>query len=274
MATNPPLPKPVDRGMYFFVVAFGVIVVVLLALVVMTNGQALDTSKASSAAGVLALVTALAVGIERVLEAFWTLIDRLVKNPSYPFSSDAKLLDNLANALGENIKDPLVTLDTFLKKGDAAATALQAQRPQLSGDLAKLLASVNDVLNGQKDPKSFQRLNALQAGLADINRQVGSTQTGANLGLAVEALDAMYGWVDTLLLNPGRKLMSIFAGALVGLVVAWAFGLDLVHAALTVAPPSGWAWGIAVTGVVVGLGSNPTHELIHAIQSYKQSAQP
>jgi hypothetical protein len=31
---------------------------------------------------------------------------------------------------------------------------------------------------------------------------------------------------------------------------------------------------MALMGIVVGLAANPTHELMHAIKSYKQSKQP
>jgi hypothetical protein len=30
-------------------------------------------------------------------------------------------------------------------------------------------------------------------------------------------------------------------------------------------------WGVAITGLVMGLGSNPTHEVIRAIQEVKKS---
>jgi hypothetical protein len=66
-----------------------------------------------------------------------------------------------------------------------------------------------------------------------------------------------------------------------------AYSLDLIHAALGVAPPatftlhdgfstwwnagaSRWPWAMVATGLLIGLGSNPTHEVIQAIQAYKQ----
>jgi hypothetical protein len=267
-------PKPVDRGKYVGVVIVGVAAILVIAFLVLTLGKAADTSKASAGAGVLALVTALAVGIERVLEAFWTLVDRLAKNPSWPFSSDAELMNNLADQLSSKVKAPLEEVNKFLGSADDDANKLLNDKPQIQDQVNKLLDSVNKVLSGQEDPKSWRRLNALQVGLGDLKKQLGSAGTGANLTLAVSTLDTLYGWIDSLLMNPGRKIMSLFAGSLVGLVAAWLFGLDLVHAALNVAPPPGWAWGMALTGIVVGLGANPTHELIHAIQSYKQSEQP
>ncbi len=267
-------PKLADRPQYVAVVIVGLAAILIMSFLVLMLGKAADTSKVSAGAGVLALVTALAVGIERVLEAFWTLVDRLVRNPSWPFSSDAELLSNLADQLSSKVKAPLDQVHKFLGSADADAKKLLNDKPHIQDQVNKLLDSVNKLLSGQEDPKSWSRLNALQVGLADLNTQLDSASTGANLNLAVSTLDALYGWIDSLLMNPGRKIMSLFAGSLVGLVAAWLFGLDLVHAALNVAPPPGWAWGMALTGVVVGLGSNPTHELIHAIQSYKQSEQP
>jgi hypothetical protein len=40
---------------------------------------------------------------------------------------------------------------------------------------------------------------------------------------------------------------------------------------LTLSPLAAWGLGVPLTGLIMGLGSNPTHEIIQAIQQYKQS---
>ena len=73
-------------------------------------------------------------------------------------------------------------------------------------------------------------------------------------------------------------LISLFAGAILGIVIAGFFSLDLFQAILQ---PNNTipAWGrlthpgVAVTGLINGLGSSPTHEIIQAIQSFKQNQQ-
>jgi len=78
--------------------------------------------------------------------------------------------------------------------------------------------------------------------------------------------------------NPGRRLISICAGAILGLIAAWALGLDAFQAAYQAPPgdvvggvPPQWQWGIAVTGLLMGLGSTPTHEVIKLVQEVKKS---
>jgi hypothetical protein len=46
-------------------------------------------------------------------------------------------------------------------------------------------------------------------------------------------------------------------------------GLDAVAAALQ--SGSGTGWGLVFTGLLIGLGSNPTHEVVKALQEYKNS---
>jgi hypothetical protein len=86
--------------------------------------------------------------------------------------------------------------------------------------------------------------------------------------------------------NPARRVLSLVIGATLGMLVAGFFGLNLFLAivqepdeARQVGDPStaectldnptacltGRA-GIVVTGVILGLGSNPTHEIISGLR--------
>jgi hypothetical protein len=76
--------------------------------------------------------------------------------------------------------------------------------------------------------------------------------------------------------NPGRRLISIYVGAVFGLLVSGMLSLDLFAAALqrptaTIGPSWLPHLGIVLTGLVMGLGSNPTHEVIRAVQEFKKS---
>ena len=66
--------------------------------------------------------------------------------------------------------------------------------------------------------------------------------------------------------NPARRLLSIYAGCLIGLGIAVVLRLDLFQS------PAGTGTAALTTvlsGLVLGLGSNPTHEIIQAIQAFK-----
>jgi hypothetical protein len=79
--------------------------------------------------------------------------------------------------------------------------------------------------------------------------------------------------------NPGRRLISLYVGAMAGLAVAGIFGLDLFSAVM--AEPSGEAaasspltahpkLNIVLSGIIMGLGASPTHEVIRLVQEYKE----
>jgi hypothetical protein len=82
--------------------------------------------------------------------------------------------------------------------------------------------------------------------------------------------------------NPARRLISIYVGAFFGLLLAGVLGLDLIGATLGEDPfgtenKQPW-WdkilpnlGAAVTGLVMGLGASPTHELIKTLQETKKA---
>lgn len=75
--------------------------------------------------------------------------------------------------------------------------------------------------------------------------------------------------------NPGRRLISLYMGAAFGLAVAGIFSLDIFQAVLDTPPAEldGALLDLRVifTGLVIGLGSNPTHEVIGLIQEYKEN---
>src|SRR5579864_308163 len=264
-------PMPADWLWYLLVLAVGVVAVLVLAYFVVSTRRPLDTSNASAAPGVLALVTALAVGIERLLEAFWSLVDRIAPNPSWPFSSDAQLLTKFADQLTRYVKTPLTQADQRVQQAKAGTQPLPGDLDAIQAEVTGLLKSVDVVLKGQPSPTSSQSILQLQMGLTRIQADVPALKADLNAGIA--ALDGLSGILDSILTNPGRKIMSLFGGALIGLgVVGW-LGLDLISAALGHKPPASWDWALAITGIVVGLGSNPTHELINAILAYQQQAQ-
>ena len=79
--------------------------------------------------------------------------------------------------------------------------------------------------------------------------------------------------------NPLRRIISLFIGMVLGLVVAAFAGLDCIAAALSPvtlgkSPLNPTVWGMVLTGILIGLGSNPTHEIIKALQQYKQNQSP
>ena len=71
--------------------------------------------------------------------------------------------------------------------------------------------------------------------------------------------------------NPGRKLVSLYIGTLLGLALAWVLGIDLLATVLKAGQNHSVALGIIIAGVVMGLGSSPAHEIIQGIQDWRKS---
>jgi hypothetical protein len=154
---------------------------------------------------------------------------------------------------------------------------------------------------------------ALEAAKAYLNSVSPAARLSLYVDLSGTAIQGATDFLATFKDNPGRRLLSIYAGCVLGLVVAGLLGLDVFRAVLDepaggataqVAryasapgrpeaaaadehhgigdwPGSAWDWlreatdfehiGVALTGLVIGLGSNPTHEVIRVLQEYKKT---
>lgn len=272
-------PTKVDRNRYIAVLIVGPLLVLGFATLELQFGRPLAAVGASAAA-ILALVSALSVGIERVLEGFWTLVDTLSSNPKNIFYVDAKALETFAKHFDAVVRPPLEKARTALATVDAGAVKVKADKPKVQAKVDDLLTQVNAVMANQQSPKAWPALGDLQAGLQGVSNMLNSGKVQTDLQAAVTGVDALSNLGSSLAQNPGRKLLSLLAGSVMGLGATWVLGLDAIHAALGTKPlsfvlgsPATWPWGMVFTGLVVGLGSNPTHELIGALQAYKQNAQ-
>jgi hypothetical protein len=241
----------------------------------------------SSSAAVLSVITATAIGIERVLEIGWTLIGQI--DSKWPKRGEAAVtmyLDSLDAEIKPFITKAAATLQEIQNQADTAGQAKDMvldQIPRIKGLIAQADAAVKEL--GTKAPDSA-RVELLAATITQIGvaiEQTAALVTNVNQTLAtpaydevVRALDGASTFVASFNDNPGRRLISIAAGVIIGLGVAGFLGLDVFHAILTdnasiaLVDVAKLGWGTAVTGVVMGLGANPTHEVIRAIQEYKK----
>ena len=277
-------PTNPDAPVFARVLIAGLIAVAIASLLVLLLGTPISAAGAGAAAGVLALSTGLAVGIERVLEGFWTLMDQMASQSSWPFASEAKQLEKFTNQFGAFVKPGLDSARSVL-------SSLPQQAPgtydQLTKDMDTLKRAVDTVASALDPGTLPAALSSAQTALRSIALQVESPEVRSQVQFAAAGLTTIAQLADSLADNPGRKMLSLFAGALLGLLAAAVLGLDLIHAALGVAPPatstlndglttwwnagaSHWPWAMVATGLLIGLGSNPTHEVIQAIQTYKQ----
>jgi hypothetical protein len=228
------------------------------------------------AASALVLISAAALGIERVLEVFWTFIDS-TGGSFWPITSLDRAVNNLANSISEGVGAPLKNLDDAVEQLKNAG--------KLTGDVAK---QVPDEINSIRSGIAQLQLLAPTSDRAKVIADY--TTRGLNavakrypvvesdIGIAVESISVISSFVESLDENPGRRILSIYVGVLIGLGVVMALGLDVFQATL-VAVPSPILFGhslylgVAATGLLIGLGANPTHEVIKLLQSVKQQQQ-
>lgn len=235
----------------------------------------------SGAAEVLALISLVAVGIERVIELFWTVVGR-VKHGWWPINEIAEAVDQLVRDTNSVAQPAFDAAIAGLEAARAAVATTKEQVEALDEQIRRIQAQAHEyqqqVERISRLGKDNQRVQLLAtAAFQAVNRL--DTAYGATMPAVRQAFndasqvtagvsDILAGFKD----NPAKKVISIMLGWAIGLVIAGFVGLDLFAAAGT--PLGGGAAGqtalfpfigVALTGFVMGLGSNPTHEVIRYV---------
>ncbi len=228
------------------------------------------------AAATITFITAAAVGIERTMEAMWTVIGGTV-GTYWPLNTLSRqvqtMVDDLNNALKPFHDKTLLGLDALAENGKLSPEELAAA----ADEILRMKARFDALLNLAPDNQRVQLLAASASqNVTYLYKKYGKLlphlrQAADTAGAAISGLQD---FLATFKDNPGRRLISIYVGAVLGLIVAGMFGLDLFQAVLQSNPQSVSATTlhlrIILTGLAIGLGSNPTHELIRAVQVYKE----
>jgi hypothetical protein len=252
---------------------FGFSFLLLLTMALVAHFSPAPNARFVSATAVVSWTTGVAVGIERVLEAFWTLIGQL-KGAWWPVNLVNEQVNRLVTGLDS-------ALDPFYRSVEARISELAQAQQWSQQQIDAALKEVADLKLQLAELKRLapdnQRVNLIAASASHgINyletKYPGLEGAGA---LANQSIARMSGLVAAFTDNPGRRLISIYVGAILGSIVAGTIGLDAFQAALEIKPlvvPGYFPyWGVALTGVLMGLGSNPTHEVIRVIQEVKKS---
>jgi hypothetical protein len=223
------------------------------------HSASMDTTTA------VAVIAGTAVVIERVLEFIWTLVDQVSND--WP------------NAIGQEVSGFVSALSVqvapFVERAKAEVDLLKKSNTTFGAEAAKIestLASIQTATNGlAKSAPDAQRIQYIAKLMIDTTATLRRFERPVDdvHQFAAAALDQLTAFLATFADNPGRRLISILFGSLLGLVLAISLGLDVFRAA-TGAVGARW-WGVALTGLVMGLGSSPTHEVILALQEFKKN---
>jgi hypothetical protein len=238
-----------------------------------TSGKVILNSF-KDAATTLSFIGGAAMGIERVLEAFWTFMGGVV-GTYWPLNVINKQVQTLVVDLDSALKpfheEALKKIGVLKQAGNLANEELERLN-KAENEIGQLKARFDDIKKLAPDNQRVQLLTAAASqNVALLQEKFGDLLTDADRAATVAntAIGGLQDFLATFKDNPGRRLISIYLGAILGLLVAGFFGLD-VFAAATGSISTCPRFMVLLTGVIIGLGSNPTHEVIRAVQEFKK----
>lgn len=232
-----------------------------------------DPNKGFSNAGaVLTFITLASVGIERLLEGFWTFMG-LTKGTFWPFNAFSQQISSMSTELNQVLNPFYQQLTQAVDEAKTVNNWTDQEYAAAKQQISDLQASVGQIT---KLAPGSQQANAVASAasqlISNIQKKYPTLDTLATF--ANEAISGFANSIVTPVDNLGRRFISLFAGVVLGLVLTGVLRLDLVQAIFQ-SPTAGnllglhFYWGIVFTGIVMGLGSNPTHEVIRMLQEFK-----
>jgi hypothetical protein len=260
------------------IVLWGFVIILVVLIYVVANTRVTVPTDAQASAAILALVTAGAVAIERILEGFWTLVGGSRLGNWWPL----KPIGERLNAFVDDLNKPL---DTFYKnakaRADQATEASESLQPWLASPRTYLVELQDHIKDLQQLEPGNPRARAIAAGASRAVVGLQKHYPGLE-GAATNAnkvLANVNKFVQTFEDNPARRLLSLLVGMVLGLIAAGLLGLDAVQAVYGGIPKGTWvkeiySWlpgiGAAATGLAMGAGASPTHELIKTLKEAKE----
>ncbi|MGE5073442.1 MAG: hypothetical protein ACM3MF_08440 [Anaerolineae bacterium] len=273
------------RTTLWIVVSATLVLAAACAWVVFNTHQ--SNAAFQDSAATITFITAAAVGIERTIEALWTVVGGVL-GTYWPLNTISRqvqaMVDDLNNALKPFQDKTLMGLDELAKSGKLTPEELAAAQDEIQ----RMKTRFDALLKLTPDNQRMQLLAASASqNVTYLYQKYGQLLPQLRVAAltAGAAINGLQDFLATFKDNPGRRLISIYLGAVIGLVVAGIFGLDLFAAVLQSNAQSAATdpllhLRVILTGLAIGLGSNPTHEIIRAVQEYKDarkgqnSAQP
>ncbi len=259
---------------------YGLLILAVLAIVAGLLARSPSSEASLEAGAALAMISAVALGIERAQEVFWAAIDSRY-GAWWPLSLVTKPVRDLQKRLDAE-------LAPYVVKAKVALAELDRQGQLAQGELAKLNENLDNAQRELQswggmitDARALKRvLTAIQTNLASVQGRIPQGQSA--LAFGDEAVDLLTGVLDSVTSNPARRTIGIFIGAAIGIVIAATFGLDIFFSMLgsetaftIVRDANGSSLvtlhaGVAISGIIIGLGADPTHQVIRLLEEKKK----
>ncbi len=257
----------------FLILATLILVVVAVATALFSLSNGLKDPGAA-----LTLITLSAVGIERIIEGFWTYIG-LIRSDWWPLNDIKEQVNRMTSGLDNALMPFYQRLELELAQVKSAAGWTPERVTAVENEITASREAVNQLkASAPGDQQTALLLAAATQRISSIQKTFPGLDDMATA--ATDVIKSFSDFITTPQDNLGRRLISLYAGTGLGLILAWAFGLDLLQAVLKSSVQLAFTlagqritfdFGIALTGLVMGLGSNPTHEVIQVLQGFKKS---
>ncbi len=245
-------------------------IILIIAMVLAGLYQLTPNNGFGNPGSALTFIALASVGIERVLEGFWTYIG-LTKGTFWPFGAFSQQISDMSNALSNELEPLYNQLDEVMAAAQKANvdTEYNTVKQQIE-DLKGFVDQITQLAPGSQQATAVA--SAASQLISDIQKRYPTLDALATF--ASESITGIAKFIVTPVDNLGRRFISLFAGMILGLVLTGVLRLDLVQAIFQspiVANLLGlhFYWGVVLTGLVIGLGSNPTHEVIQVLQEFK-----
>ncbi len=220
------------------------------------------------ATAVITIVTLTSVGIERVIEGFWTYIG-LTKNSWWPFNTISQNISNMVSDLDKVLTPFYQQLTQAVEDAKSAEKWTDEQYTAAKKEITDFQASIDQLTKLAPGNQLALSIASAASQLASGFKQKYTTlDTVATF--ADQAISGFAYFIVTPSDTLGRRLISLYLGMIIGVVIAGVFGLDLLRAIFQI-PTIAFHYGVVFTGLVIGLGSSPTHEVIQLLQQWKTS---
>lgn len=221
----------------------------------------------------LAFVSVAAVSIERVIEMIWTVLGGALGS-YWPMNAVHRQVNALVTELDTSMKPFHEGLTGKLEKLVAEGKMTAETMEKGKSEIERIKRRFDELKGMAPDNQRVQLLVAAASqhvSYFNAKYKVAVKELDNAGAVANTAINGLQNFLASFKDNPGRRLISIYIGAVAGVAVAGVMGLDLFQAVLDdTAPPAHPTLQIIFTGLVIGLGSSPTHEVIRAVQEYKK----
>jgi len=218
------------------------------------------------ATAVITIVTLTSVGIERVIEGFWTYIG-LTKNSWWPFNAISQDISNMVSDFDKVLTPFYQQLTKAAEDAKSAKNWTDEQYTAAKKEITDFQASIDQLKTlAPGNQMALSIASAASQLVSGFKQKYNTLDTVATF--ADQAISGFANFIVTPADNLGRRLISLFLGMIIGVVIAGVFGLDLLKAIFQI-PTIAFHYGVVFTGLAIGLGSSPTHEVIQVLQQWK-----